>query len=627
MSSLPAAPPRREEEEAAGPPPRLPVSAVALSAAAGVLVVASAFTAGHLGHAGSPWANWVFWLGEALILIPVAARLLSRRAGTAGQTLAVVVVLTVAEYLVKVCYSPAMFGYVDELQHWRSAANILQTGRLTTVNYGLPISPHYPGLEEVTTALASLTGLSLFTSGLIVAGIAYLLFACALFLLFREISGSHRIAGMALLVYASSREFHYDNALFIYETLALAFFAIALFAAWRLMSPPPPGARAGWIVTATVAILATVVTHHVTSYMLTVTLVIIALASLVTGHRRAAAWPAGLALLTSAAAATWLVLMAPGTAGYLWPVVSGTWQGFQDVLAGRSGGAPSVTSIPLGNLGLGLLAIGLLSLLLLAGTWELWRRYRHGPWTLAMALGPVGWFADIAVRLTNPSGSEFAGRGVTFVMIPASYVAALALARLTGSGWQPRVLARLAGAHWLPRALAATALAAVLIMMWDGQANGWPPYWERLPGPYQVAGAERSMAPVNIAAARWALGTLGPGRRFASDWGNTQILGTYGNQIVVYENGFLFTSPALRLPDTQLAREERVRYLLLDWRLTRALPASGSYFQEDIENGRIYPNRLVPAGLAKFSHITGVSRLYDSGTIVIYDLKGSPYAP
>lgn len=103
-------------------------------------------------------------------------------------------------------------------------------------------------------------------------------------------------------------------------------------------------------------------------------------------------------------------------------------------------------------------------------------------------------------------------------------------------------LIRLTSLHWRPRVLAGAALAAVLIMMWDGQANGWPPYWERLPGPYQVAGAERSMAPVDVAAARWALATLGPGRRFVSDGGNTQILAPMGDQVVVYENGFLLVT-------------------------------------------------------------------------------------
>lgn len=618
--------PRPAADAAAGAlPSRLPAALVAVSAALGVLIVAAAYTAGRFGHASSPWADWVFWAGEALILVPAAVRLLAGRATTAGQNLAVVVTVTVAEYLVKVCYEPTMFAYTDELQHWRSAVNLLQTGRLFTANNALPVSPHYPGLEEVTTALASLTGLPLFACGLIVAGTAYLLFACLLWELFRQISGSHQVAGAAFLVYASSREFHYDDALFIYETLALAFFAVALLATWQLMKAPAAGAgrKASWAAVAVLAILATVVTHHVTSYVLAVTLFIVAFAGLVTGHRRAAAWPAGLGLLASIAAACWLWLAAPVTVGYLWPVAQGTLQGFIAVFEGKTGGAPSVTAIPPGNLLLGAAALLFLCALLPLGMLDVWRHHRREPWVLAMLLGPAGWYGDIAVRLTNSQGSELAGRGTTFALIPASYIAALALLRL--AGWRRRRAAP--GAAAGRGVLAAAALAGVLLMMFDGQANGWPPYWERLPGPYQVAGAERSAAPENIAAARWTLAALGPGRRFATDWGNTQLVSAYGNQIAVYQNGFLFTSRTLQPADAQLAREESVRYVLVDRRLSQALPASGSYFTEDIENGRTYPHRLDPAGLDKFSHIAGVSRRYDSGNIVIYDLKGSPYAP
>ena len=42
------------------------------------------------------------------------------------------VVLTVAEYLVSVCYSPAGFTFGDELMHWRTTVDILQTGELYT---------------------------------------------------------------------------------------------------------------------------------------------------------------------------------------------------------------------------------------------------------------------------------------------------------------------------------------------------------------------------------------------------------------------------------------------------------------------------------------------------------------
>ena len=91
------------------------MSVVALSAAIGVLVVAAAYTAGRTGHTGSGWADRAYWAGQALIVVPAAVRLLGRRPLTAADRGPGRRWSTVAEYLVKVCYSPAAFTFADEL--------------------------------------------------------------------------------------------------------------------------------------------------------------------------------------------------------------------------------------------------------------------------------------------------------------------------------------------------------------------------------------------------------------------------------------------------------------------------------------------------------------------------------
>jgi len=416
---------------------------VALSAAAGVLVAAAAYTAGRLGHAGASWADRMYWLGQLLILTPVAARLLSRRALAASETVTLVVVLTVAEYLVKVCYSPAAFTYADELMHWRTATDISQTGRLFTANNLLPISPYYPGLEEVTSALASITGLSIFTSGLIVAGAAHLLFVGVLFLLFRYVSGSHRIAGVALLLYASESLFQSFDSMFVYQTLALPFLGLTVLAVYRLAAPQAAG-----------------------------------------------------------------------------------------------------------------------------------------------------------------------------------FIAALAVIRLTDNSLRWPVIR--ADLRRRAPVVVAAAVVAALVLILNGLVNGWPPFWERLPGPYQVAGAERSVGPDQVASADWALAALGPGNRFATDEGDLPVLGSYGDQNTVGDDGYLYTSPAFTPAAAQQVQAESIGYVLVDRRLSEMLPASGQYFPVDPNVGK-YTRPLPLADLTKFNHVPGVARIYDSGNIVIYDLKGSAY--
>jgi hypothetical protein len=590
---------------------RLPVGAVAISAAFGVLVVAAAYTAGRLGHASAPWADRTYWLGQALILVPTAIRLLGRRVLTEGEVVALVTVLTVAEYLAMVCYSPAGFTFVDELEHWRSAVNMMQTGQLSAPNYLLPISPHYPGLEEVASALASITGLSIFTVGLIIAGVAHLLFAWVLYLLFREFSGSYRIAGLAVLCYASNSHFASFDSMFIYQTLALPFLALTLLAAWRLATGEDPAQRVGWLIIAIVAIAATVVTHHVTSYVLIAVLLVVTVAALVLRDWRTTAWAGALTLLAAAVAASWLVFAAPLTWTYLEPFATGTLHSLQALFAGGHSVAPSTSAGPLGNRLLAAGTVLAVSALLPVGWWQVWRAHRRHVWIVAMAVVSASWYVTVAIRFTVADGSELAGRAATFTFVPAAFMVALALGRLVR-----------AGAHRLARIVALSAPVVVLMLIVDGLANGWPPYWERLPGSYQVAGSERSVGPEEIAAAQWALAALGPGNRFATDSGSYAILGSYGDQNPLQDVAYLYTSPTLTSADAAQAQAQELRYVWVDRRLSQSLPASGSYFPVD-PNADRYRHPLPAADLSKFNAVPGIARMYDSGNIVIYKLAGS----
>lgn len=588
----------------------IPVSVVALSAAIGVLIVAAAYTAGRTGHTGSGWADRAYWAGQALIIVPAAVRLLGRRPLSASDTMVLVVLVTVAEYLVKVCYSPAAFTFADELEHWRGTLNLLQSGKLFTVNYLLPVGPRYPGLEEVTAALSSVTGLPVFVTGLIIAGVAHLLFVSVLYLLFREVSGSHRVGGVAVLYYASNPLFTSFDSMFVYQTLALAFFALTLLTAWRLSSRETDGQRAGWLVLGGLTILATVITHHVTSYVLVATLTLICLVALAMRQRLMAGWTAVLAAASALAVAAWLFLAAPQTWSYLLPYAQGTLRSLQALLGGGHAAAAPAPVGPLGNQALSAAAVLVMSALLPVGWWCVWRRWRAHPWPVAMAIASVGWYAIVVVRLTVADGSELAGRASTFVFVPAAYLAALAVAQLTGTA-----------VRWKARTIAAAMLVTVLLLMFDGLVNGWPPYWERLPGAHQVAGAERSVGPEEIATARWALSQLGPGHRFATDIGSYPVLGSYGDQNPIRDIAYLYTSARYGQALQSRAAAQQIAYLWVDRRLSQSLPVIGQYFPVDPRAGK-YHHPLPEADLSKFIRDSLAARIYDSGNIAIYDLNG-----
>lgn len=592
----------------------LPTSVVALSAAFGVLLVAVAYTAGRHGYANSRSADLVYWAGQAFIIVPVSVRLLSRRASTEVSTVAIIVILTVAEYLVKVCYSPLSFTYTDELSHWRTAENILLSGRLFTANGMLPISSQYPGLEEVTTAIVRISGLSLFVCGLIVAGVAHLLFVVTLYLLFRNVGRSRRLAGIAILVYSSNPSLPYFDSLFAYETLALAFFGVALVAAYRFSQALTRSDRAGWCAIAMVAITAAVVTHHVTSYLLAATLILLTVSSVLVKDRAGAARCALLAFWTVIVFASWLIFIAPQTVSYLWPPINGVWQSFQSMLNGGLAGGPATsTNTPRGQQAIATVAVLFLSSLLPVGWWQVWKARRGvggSAWILALTFGSLTWYAIVAIRLGAADGSELSGRASAFVFVPSSFVAGLALRWLVNFVPWPRV-----------NTFLGIGLAGVVLLMVDGTVNSWPPFWERLPGPHQVAGVERSIGPEEITIAEWTLTELGPSNRFAADFSNNAALDSYGDQTPVLSDAFLFLSSAYTPSIQRQAQLLGIHYVFADLRLTEHLPVSGAYWFDDPNAGR-YRHPLPRIDMTKFDQAYGVARVFDAGDIVIYDLTG-----
>ena len=226
-----------------------------------------------------------------------------------------------------------------------------------------------------------------------------------------------------------------------------------------------------------------------------------------------------------------------------------------------------------------------------------------------MAIMSVSWYVIVAVRFTVADGSELAGRAATFVSCRPP----------TSPRW-PSVTCR-RGRAPAARAASAAVLVVVLMLMFNGLANGWPPYWERLPGAYQVAGSERSVEPEVITTAGWALAALGPGNRFATDIGSYPVLGSYGDQNPVRDVAYLYTSPRIPGRTPAQAQPQALRYIWVDQRLSQSLPASGQYFPVDPDAGK-YKHPAVPADLDKFNHVPGVDRIYDSGNIVIYELPG-----
>lgn len=607
----------RAEKTLPSPWGRLPE--ISLASAAGLLVMAFADNA---GRAALPWADVLFWLSLLIIFTPTAARLMFASAQR-RERIGLLVVLGLALYLVKILAYPDAFAFIDEYLHWRTAQDIALTGHLFQPNPLLPVSPYFSGLEIVTNALSTLSGLSIFTSGVIVVGVARLVAVLAVYLFFEQIGRSGRVAGIATLVFLANPLTLFFDAQFAYESLGLAFAALILYALSLRTENPT---RYGWepVAVAGVALGALMLTHHLTSYLLVAFLVFWALISLA-AHRREGSWKSigvvallGLALmlvevlLSGNRVAAYLVPRVANDVGALIQIATGGETGrqlFRDNTGAVAAGWERAAS---------LIAAGIIQILLLVGLVRIWRHHRASAAALACGIAAVVYPFTQVIRLT-PDGAETSARVTDFLFVLIGLVVAIGLLQPWRSGTSGRTYRLIA--------------TGVLVLMLIGGVIGAGPSWFRLPGPYLVAAGPRSLNTEGVAAAEWAQSYLGPGRRVATDFTDQLLMGTYGHERVItglndlINLGPVFFAPRIGSDEMALLTRARVQYIVVDRRLSTGLPKTGFYF-ERLEPGALqHTAPIAPALLAKFDQVTGINRVFDSGNLVIYDMRGFLHEP
>lgn len=582
---------------------------ISVIAAAGLVMVA---IADSLGRADVAAADVIFWAGIAMIILPIAVRLLDSSVGR-HERAALLVLMGMALYLVKLMHSPATFGLYDEIQHLRTADDILLTGRLYGENPLLLVSPLFPGLEVATSALTTATGTTAFESGVVIVGAARLLLVLGTFLFLAQVTGNDRIAGVATFVYMANPNFLFFDAQFGYESLALGLTVVVLY-----LMVVSNGSWAKGGAAALLVVGAIIVTHHVTTYALIAFLTLWTVAWKLSPSRRLTGpGPRWLALAAIVGAVAWVLIVARLTIEYLGGRVTDA-LALVGLLLGDVASRPlfQATGGSLAPAWEQIVAFGSVILLLAAlpiGLWTLWRGFRHEPAAIALGIAAMSYPLTLALRLTQ-QGAEEAGRSSGFVFFGVGLVVALAVTH----PWH--ALQRWRRAGW-----PALATAGLIIAI-GGMIVGVP-RWNRIPGPY-VAGADgRSIERQGILAAQWARAELGPERRIVADRVNRLLMGLYGRQRPVTNYADQVRTYNLFFPQTfgdaerSLLERGDIEFLVVDRRLAGVQPLAGPYYESGEPREIAQRGGLTLQGLTKFDEVPGVDVIFDSGDITIYDVR------
>jgi hypothetical protein len=579
---------------------------IAASSAFGLLLIV---VADARSRATTSTSQSLFWVGLLVLFVPIVARLASPVPARA-ERLSLVILLGLSLYVAKVLRDPFGFTFADELAHAPNANAILRTHELFSANSVLPVTPYYPGLESLTAALASLSGLTSFGAGVVLIGIARLVMMIGLFVLFERVSSSARVAALATAIYAANANFVFFSAQFSYESLALPLLVMVLVC---VVEARGPSTRAAWSLAGFVGTAAIVVTHHMTSYALIAALVALALVTAAIGRTNYGETPWRFPLFALAASAAWLTFVASATFDYLGPVLTNAFlatihtvshESAPRALFASNQGGPHASLLERST---AIASVLILALGFPFGLRALWRRHRTEPLALVFALAGVAFFGTVILRLV-PGAWETANRSSEFLFLGLSFIIALSgLDR-----WRPKP------APWLGMTLTAAALSVVFA---GGLISGWQPDL-RLSQPYRIEAEGHIVEPQGRQLARWVDTRIGPGRRFAASDADARLLATYSSSFAlsgVYPDVVdILKSTSLPPWQISLLRHNRLRYVVVDRRL-RSFDTIGGYFF-DTRAGSGVSERRLPIGVVRKFDQSGANRIYDGGDIVVFDL-------
>ncbi len=606
--------PQSEELPALGLPSVKPMLALGafprlmLTNALGLLVVSFSYYISDLGY-GNYALEGFFLLGLLLMFVPNLVRFLSS-APSRLERIYSLCGLGVCFYFVEFMVSPLHYSSFDDFLHWRTAGDILRTAHLFSPNSMLPVSPYYPGLEIVTNAVGTMTGLSTFYAGVLVINAARLLMVLSLFLLFEQITNSSRIAGIGVLIYMANPHFLFFDAIYSYETLALplATFTLYILARYDIVDKDHRLVIfMAWIVLAAVTI-----THNMTDYILIGLLILWAVVNVFRpASRQSRVHLVVLALFGLALALAYAFLL-PGNPvwSYLSRYFAGAFSELQHIVTGtgpaRSLFASAAQPSPLWDRVLITGSVVLITLSLPFGLLSLWGQYRHNALAVTLGIFSLSYPATQAFRFTQ-YGSEITDRAAAYLFLAIACIFAILIAHAIPA---PKLNRRVISLITL--ALALIFLGGVLVAVGADYTD--------LPGPYLVSADMRSIEPEGIQDAIWSLAYLGPNNRIGTDRINQMLMSTYGDQRIVtrlYDNvdiSPIFYASQLSPDEVSLLRYAGLSYLEVDMRLSQSLPLVGLYFENDSPT-----KPMSKEALTKFDTVSKLNRIFDSGNIVIYD--------
>lgn len=604
-----------------------------IGAVVGTLLLAVAYQVAVVpGEAG--WRYPLYWAGMLAAFLPAAIRLLGSSARGAERG-GLILILAIVTYLPKLLRGVGAPVFTDEMLHWYQGSLMAAGDGAFISNPIVPAISHYPMFEWLEVALHFGTGLSVWTSGVLLVGIAHVALLFGVRSLARAFLGNGRVADIAAVIYATAPAFELHTVLVSYESLGIPLAVWTMAFAVRASLAPTRGK----LVAAGALAVATGMTHALSALFLLSFLLLCVAAVTVRGIRRRAVPARDLAIFgglfggTLAFDAVWVAAQGWNPFPYLFPTTGLSLSSFASWFSGGGSAAPGLfggSGLPPYEPIAGLIAPVVITVLCVAGfllTTPGLAARTEAPWLLAAIylVYPITFLGRF-----NPALGEVMHRSWPYLYVGIAVLAAPGLRELATpsapgrhrgpGGWREWLPRRLTLADQPRRVALGVAIAAVAVLLVGNTASSTNDQY-RFPGPW-IAGADtRSSTPDMVAAAEWLRRNAGTGARILSDKDTSDNFLGYAWAIPVTNVATWELTETTKPVSTATLRrmyQLNVQYVVVDTRMASSLNMRG-YWYGNLDPSAFKQTGPFPyAAVTKLDHEPWADEVYRSTNFRIY---------
>ena len=512
-------------------------------------------------------------------------------------------------YLPHILSSPNYFHFYDELAHYQTALLIDEKGSIDVNVTSFTVSKYYPGIELLTIFFKNITGNSLFVSGRIIVGISHSFIALFMYLFFRNIS-STKIAAIASLVYFFNSAFTFFDTYFSYESIGLPLLVLILFTVTKKNSHAN---SIGNTLIQVILLGAIVVTHHFSSYMVLLFLIILLTINIIFTYLKIKVYNRRfyfLTLLTGTFIFYWMVYLANANINYYTKLTMDSFQGIlkQSIFGERLSEFTSIQLLNVPYFELFIrryLYVPLILLLVLGGIYYLYnKKSLHNEFILTLIIYSSLFIISLVGLFT--SIIEFS-RFSPFGFIGIAFLIGICLENMQKT-----------------RFFKILSLISVIILIIGGISLGTE---NRDPYSTNIRIGQQSIESKVISSAAWSEKYLGRYNSMLSNSATSNVLEFYGIQKSISYGGWeVFFPTNVSFNATYYLESNGINYLAVDKRISIYISEVRYYFDRDelyIPNhppfGRTEPLPL--ESITKFDKHVAFSNIYKNGNIAIYKIN------